>query len=245
MRAFTPEMFGARGDGTTDDAPAFRALFSQSGELAQRGSGAVQLGPKTYLLATRPPDDRSGANAIVALPVLGGSVRISGVSGMTTVKTTRTGDRFISGEPPAVFGMSLFGQHYGRWEFEGLTVELPRDPALGQARLRPLVAGQCTKWSPRDQHGPGRQASGEGRADHHSRAWTCRPHTSAQLRRQATGALNFGEVYCESVYCLGLYCGIAFTGTAHVVLINPVVQGCTIGYGIQYGGGLNGGNSSN
>lgn len=216
-------MYGAKGDAVTDDSAAFQKLFSQSGDLATLGGGEVRLGPKTYLVNTMP----SGANALITLPVLGGSVRIAGVSGATTIRTTRTNDRFTVGDPPAVFGMSLFAQHYGRWEFDGLTIDLPANPALGGINM--VLAGRL--------HIKDVQVRA---ADH----GTLVPTHAHSFGVRLPGALNFGEVYCESLYCLGPYCGIAFSSTAHVVLINPIAQGCCVGYGIQDGGGAGGGHSS-
>lgn len=216
-------MYGGRGDGVADDSAAFQELFSQSGDLATLGGGEVCLGPKTYVVNTMPP----GANAIIPLPVLGGSVRIAGVSGLTTIKTTRTGDTFTSGDPPAVFGMSLFAQHYGRWEFDGLIVDLPADPALGGINMS--LAGRL--------HIKDVQVKA---TNHGSLVPTHKHSVGVRL----PGALNFGEVYCESLYCLGMYCGIAFSSTAHVVLINPIAKACCVGYGIEDGGGVNGGHSS-
>jgi hypothetical protein len=229
MQTFTPEMYGAQGDGITDDAPAFRALFSQSGDLATLGSGEVHLGPKTYLVNTMPRGRGRAAasHSVIPLPILGGSVRISGVSGLTTIKTTRTKDTYTSGEPPAVIGMSSFEQNYGRWELEGLNIELPRDPAIGGINM--AFAGRL--------HIKDVQVIAPDRG-------SLVPTHPNSFGVRLPGALNFGEVYCESLYCLGPYCGIAFASTAHVVLINPIAQGCTVGYGIEDGGGVNGGHSS-
>lgn len=228
MHKFTPEMYGARGDGRTDDSAAFQALFDQTGELSNAGGGEVRLGPGTYLVDTMPAPQRSPVNALIPLPVLGGTVRISGVAGLTTIKTTRRSDEYRGGEPPSVIGMSMFSQHYGRWEFEGVTIELPSDPAIGGINMD--LAGKL--------HIKDVQIMARPTAP----ALPSHPHS---FGIRLPGALNFGEVYCESLYSLGSYCGIAFASTAHVVLINPVAQGCTVGYGIEDGGGLNGGHSSN
>jgi hypothetical protein len=226
MHEFTPEMYGAKGDGESDDSAAFRELFSQTGDLAKLGGGEVTLAPTTYLVDSVPADDPSGSNALVPLPVLGGSVRIRGVSGLTTIRT-RAGSDYRSGELPAVFGTSLFGQNYGRWEFEGFTIELPADPALGGINL-PLAGRVYMKDIQV-------VAANRGHAV---------PTHPQSFGVRLPGALNFGEVYCEAVYCLGPYCGIAFASTAHVLLVNPVAQHCAVGYGIQDGGGMNGGHAS-
>ncbi len=228
MPTFTPEMYGAKGDGTTDDAPAFQALFDQSGALARLGSGEVRLAPTTYLVNTMARGAASHAHAVIPFPVLGGSVRVTGVSGLTTIKTTRTGDTYTSGEPPAVIGMSSFHQHYGRWELDGFTIELPADPALGGINMH--LAGKL--------HIKDLSVIAADRG-------SLIPSHPQSFGVRLPRALNFGEVYCESLYCLGPYCGIAFASTAHVVLINPIAQTCTVGYGIEDGGGLNGGHSSN
>jgi hypothetical protein len=224
---FTPEMYGAVGDGETDDSAAFHALFSQTGALATLGGGEVRLAPATYLVNELPEGDAAQVNALIPLPVLGGSITIRGVSGSTKIKTTRTGDRYDTGEPPAVLGMMPFMQNYGRWELEGVTIELPNDPAIGGINM-PLAGKLHLKDVQVTVTDPG----------------FVTPSNPWSFGVRLPGSLNFGEVYCESLYCLGPYCGIAFVSAAHVVLINPIAQGCTVGYGIQDGGGLNGGHSS-
>lgn len=57
VSSVTPEMFGARGDGVTDDAPAIRAAIAFVGA---RGGGEVRFGPRTYLLVSQ-----TARNAIV------------------------------------------------------------------------------------------------------------------------------------------------------------------------------------
>jgi hypothetical protein len=56
---FTPEMFGAKGDGVTNDTAALAAL---SRHVSQRGGGIVRFRPVTYLLGAqeRPADPSDG-----------------------------------------------------------------------------------------------------------------------------------------------------------------------------------------
>lgn len=52
----TPEMFGAVGDGVTDDRPAIQAAINKANEFytATGGRCAVILGPKTYIVSQNP-----------------------------------------------------------------------------------------------------------------------------------------------------------------------------------------------
>lgn len=53
--------FGARGDGTTNDAPAIQNAIDA---VAAAGGGTVTIGPGTYLLRYRPSDDGDGGSAL-------------------------------------------------------------------------------------------------------------------------------------------------------------------------------------
>lgn len=53
--------FGAKGDGVSDDAPAFQRAIDA---VAQAGGGIVTFGPGTYLLRYRPSDDGDGLSAL-------------------------------------------------------------------------------------------------------------------------------------------------------------------------------------
>jgi hypothetical protein len=64
--ALTPEHFGARGDGTTDDTRAFAALAA---EVNRRGGGEVELRPVTYLVG-RQAADGPGGYAFMPAPIL-------------------------------------------------------------------------------------------------------------------------------------------------------------------------------
>jgi hypothetical protein len=66
--ALTPEMFGAKGDGVTNDSAAFAAL---SEAVNRRGGGTIALRRTTYIVGTQRRDMRQGAGyAFAPSPLL-------------------------------------------------------------------------------------------------------------------------------------------------------------------------------
>src|SRR4051794_7067320 len=66
--ALTPEMFGARGDGVTNDTDAF---FRLSQEIARRGGGTIALRRTTYLVGRQVRDIRPNTGyAYAPAPIL-------------------------------------------------------------------------------------------------------------------------------------------------------------------------------
>lgn len=66
-RTLTPEMFGAKGDGRTDDSAAFAAL---SARLNAQGGGTIDLRKTTYLVGTAPPTG-AGRRGVTILAISG------------------------------------------------------------------------------------------------------------------------------------------------------------------------------
>ncbi|MDT9600800.1 right-handed parallel beta-helix repeat-containing protein [Sphingosinicella rhizophila] len=64
---FTPEMFGAKGDGTTNDSDAFAALAA---EVNANGGGVVRLRRRTYLVGAQERNDGRFAEAFRPKPLL-------------------------------------------------------------------------------------------------------------------------------------------------------------------------------
>jgi hypothetical protein len=64
---FTPEQFGARGDGHTNDTEAFARL---SRALTQRGGGTVVLRPRTYLVGRQSQSPGTRGWAFTPSPIL-------------------------------------------------------------------------------------------------------------------------------------------------------------------------------
>lgn len=98
----TPEMFGARGNGLADDAPAFRAAVAF---LAARGGGELRLDERTYRFASTAPVTRVniGSTAFnpayvaayfLALPY---GVSLVGVPGKTKLDGSSGGSEAVLG----------------------------------------------------------------------------------------------------------------------------------------------------
>ena len=75
---FTPEQFGALGDGRSNDRQAFEAM---SRAVEARGGGTIVLANKTYLIGSREGravPGRGNASSVISLRNLAGGVRIEG-----------------------------------------------------------------------------------------------------------------------------------------------------------------------
>lgn len=114
IKIVTPETYGAKGDGATDDTEAFRDALEQ---LRNTG-GILLLGPKTYLVNGTPSTAEFG-NAIIPLPLAGGAlgsvmpyqfeyseIKIWGTDGETVIKTTKTDGTYSAtyGAPSVIGG---------------------------------------------------------------------------------------------------------------------------------------------
>jgi hypothetical protein len=65
--ALTPEAFGARGDGATNDTDAFAALSS---EVNRRGGGEIALRPVTYIVGSQMKGGGRGAYSFAPAPIM-------------------------------------------------------------------------------------------------------------------------------------------------------------------------------
>ena len=65
--AVTPEMFGAKGDGRTNDAEAFAKM---SAHVNARGGGTILLRPVTYIVGQQHPSAGGERRSFVPLPVI-------------------------------------------------------------------------------------------------------------------------------------------------------------------------------
>jgi hypothetical protein len=78
--AVTPEMFGAKGDGRTNDAEAFAKM---SAHVNARGGGTITLRPVTYIVGAQHPSAGDDKHSFAPLPVIelkncGGPISIRG-----------------------------------------------------------------------------------------------------------------------------------------------------------------------
>lgn len=105
----TPEMFGAEGDGVTDDTEAFQDAIDFL--VAEDAGGVIKCRAATYRFTSAPRTDRSG-RCILSLAVEAGSnisIEIEGVNagqiGQKTIfKCTRTTDTYDADGPASLIG---------------------------------------------------------------------------------------------------------------------------------------------
>lgn len=100
----TPQMFGAVGDGTTDDTSAFRAALAF---IVQRGGGTLWL-PRAHYVLSAGFDTSSGQNSLLPLPALA-----NGVSDLVCIRLV--GESCVSafGPPNPTTGVVISTQNAG------------------------------------------------------------------------------------------------------------------------------------
>ena len=111
--ALTPERFGAKGDGVTNDTAAFAALAAQ---VMRRGGGEVVLRRTTYLVGQQ-RDTRGGANFFSApAPIftVAGLTQPLRISGNGAILRCAPGLRYGSFDPTTGNKRSLQGANYDR-----------------------------------------------------------------------------------------------------------------------------------
>ena len=108
-RVFTPEMFGAKGDGVTDDSDAMAAL---SGAVSIHGGGSVRFRPVTYRVGRQALTNRPGARHVweeaplltfyrchLPLRILGNGARLQCADGLRYGTWNRDGSKLDHGMP--------------------------------------------------------------------------------------------------------------------------------------------------
>jgi hypothetical protein len=224
----TPEQFGAKGDGVTDDTAAFRAMIAYAVTLPAVRPIEFKLGPKTYLINGAPRTDQNGNSVLSLSAALSHRQMIfTGTGqgdGTTVLKSNRTSDAYdASFGPPAFFGSGTF---------EGVGIIFPW---TGQMRFKDFII-----QLPENGSLAGIDAWGFGGVDVDNvgvyYGTTATPANNTHpytFGLRTPTSYDGGHVQLRRLMVRGACAGIVFNKTDHCVMNGVHVTNCQMGLGFE------------